>query len=59
MEKFRKMKEEVQKRKAGGIVGGSNHIVKGEVVESWDEVLADEEPHDGNVMHDWDLVQGS
>ena len=57
-ENFRVMKEDKQ-RKSGGVVGGSIHTLKGEVVPCWDEVLADEDPHDGSVMFDWAFVQGS
>ena len=52
------MKEDKQ-RKSGGVVSGSIYALKGEVVPCWDEALADEEPHDGNVLLDWAFVQGS
>ena len=58
-EKFRAMKEEVQKRKSGSVIGGSSHALKSELIPSWDMALEYEQPHDGNALFDWVFVQGS
>ena len=58
-EKFCIMKEEVKKRKAGGTVGGSNHALQGEILPNWDDVLVEEDSHNGNAMFDWAFLQDS
>ena len=55
--KFAEQKEEVRRRKANGIVVGSNHVVEGELVPIWEYLIGEEYSHDGDLMHDWDFAQ--
>ena len=56
---MREKKEEIKKRKEEQTVGGANHSITGEVVPSWEDMMAEEESHDGNMQRDWAFVQGS
>ena len=32
-------------------------MIQGHIVPAWDELAIQEDPHDGNLMHDWDFAQ--
>ena len=51
------MKEEKQQKRVGSPVGGSSHVIRGEVLPTWDELALEEEPCDDNIAHDWAFVQ--
>ena len=53
--KFQHLKEEMRKRR--NATKGTSHVIQGEVVPRWDELMMDEESHDGNVLHDWAFAQ--
>lgn len=38
-------------------VGGTQHVMEGDPVPSWTDMLADERSHDGNTMLEWSFVQ--
>ena len=40
------------------MVGGSSHVIKGEVIlPAWDELALQEEPHDGHIHYNWAFAQ--
>ena len=53
--KFQDMKEDL--RKWRNATNRTSHVIQGEVVPRWDELMMDEESHDGNVLHDWAFSQ--
>ena len=52
--KLKELKEASHKRKEGRAIGGSNDAIHGEALPSWDELLGEEDSHDGNTF-DWTL----
>ena len=46
----------MQKKKYGRTVNGATYTMQGEIFPSWDSLLMNEEPHDGNV-NDWAFNQ--
>ena len=55
--KIQDMKAERQRKRDGGAVGGSTHVIQGHIVPMWNELVIQEEPHDGNLMNDWAFSQ--
>ena len=56
-DKIQDMKAERRRNRSGGVISGSSHVIQGQVVPVWDELSLQEEPHDGNLMHDWAFTQ--
>ena len=48
--KFAKLKEEVRRCKGGGQTPGSNHVIEGQVVPKWDDLVDEEISHYGNLV---------
>ena len=56
-EKFTEQKDDALRQKVNGMVEGSNHVVQGEAVPRWDNLIVEEDSHDSYLTHDWVFTQ--